>query len=157
LVVAALFVLALDCAGCAGDQPQEQGSAPAVEGSAASAVPSPMPSEDKEALMPPGFPPEIPVLDATVLSVGEETVEGRSVWHYELASRADAGAVADWYRTAYSGANWSLVEDTADDDGGVLVFAKGNGIETVLTVESADGGSSVRASVGFGVSLSGAV
>jgi hypothetical protein len=116
-----------------------------------------MSSEDKAALMPPDFPPEIPVLDATVLSTGEETVEGRSVWHYELASRADAGEVADWYRTAYSGANWSIGEDTADADGGVLVFAKGNGIETVLTIEPTGEGSSVRASIGFGVSLSGAV
>jgi hypothetical protein len=116
-----------------------------------------MSSEDKAALMPPEFPPEIPVLDATVLSASEETVEGRIVWHYELASRAEAGAVADWYRTAYSGANWSVVEDTADSDGGVLVLAKGDGIETILTIESTDEGSSVRASVGFGVSLSGTV
>ena len=107
--------------------------------------------------MPSEFPPEIPVLDATVLSAAEETVEGRSVWHYELASGADAGAVADWYRTAYSGANWAIAEDTANVDGGVLVFAKGNGIETVLSIEPTDDGSSVRASIGFGVALSGAV
>lgn len=155
-VVAVAFIAPL-CAGCAETQPHEATDTLAVEDGAESATPAPMSSEDKAALMPLEFPPEIPVLDATVLSSSEETVEGRSVWYYELASGADAGAVADWYRAAYSGADWSVVEDTTAGDGGVLVFAKGDGIETVLTIEPADEGSAVCASIGFGVSLAGRV
>jgi hypothetical protein len=161
--LAAMCLAALVCAGCAEDAQESaapgtgEESAPGAADGGASGLSevAPMPSSDKAALLPAGFPTEIPVLDATVVNATEEMVEGREVWRYQLSSDADPEAVADWYRTAYSGANWQLLQDTTGEDGTVLVFGKGDGVETLLSVGAEGDGTSVRASIGFGVSLSG--
>ncbi len=146
---AVLAVAIVVSAGCGRTVPGDgtAGERPAVDVPAQA-----MSTERKTAELAEGFPFQVPVYDAKVLSTQEVTPG--TLWGYDLRSTEPAESVAEWYRRAYAGANWVLDREEPLEDGSgwgvALYLSKGAGAQSVITVRAEPGGStSVSATVGL--------
>lgn len=153
LLAAILAMVIVASAGCGRTAPEDgtAGERPAVD------VPAyAMSTERKTAELAEGFPFQVPVYDATVLSTQEVTPG--TLWGYDLRATEPAESVAEWYRRAYTGANWVLDREESLEDGdgwGVALYlSKGSGAQSVITVRAEpDGTTSVSATVGLGAGI----
>ena len=141
LALAALAV-AITLAGCAGASTSSDGAPPAA-----------MTREERAALLPQGFPPQVPVVAGNVADVGGlESAKGTGVWTYTIETTASPGAVVSWYTSGLTALNWDPVGAPAEAGTMVLGFAKGTGGQIVLRISATDsGGSRVEASVSLGM------
>lgn len=105
----------------------------------------------KRATIATSFPAEVPV------PMGDFTqarAQGDSAWDYEVELAADAQEVAEWYRQAYGGREWSLVHQRGitgtAGNGTVLEFRKGNA-QSSVTIYEAGTSTPTRALVTVGV------
>jgi hypothetical protein len=144
VLAAALVMATLLLTGCTGSS-----------GTAASGPPAPMALEERAALLPPGFPAEVPVIAGTVVTTGgRETEKGRGVWTYTIDTTATAEAVESWYSTGLTGLNWDpqMPQGSPGSTSILREFTKGDGGQVIVKVTpNKAGGSRVEASVSLGV------
>lgn len=124
LMVAAAIVLSapLGCAKSGGTQapsstappaaPAPESGTPQAPAAAAPSVavaqfPALEPSE-KRALIAQSFPVEVPVPAGSVI---RGQAQGDSAWDYELTCALRARELAQWYRMAYEGRSWQLIDE----------------------------------------------
>jgi len=143
-VLAVYLALAVSTGvGCASADP-----APAA---VVSAAPPERMSVDARASLPAGFPREVPVLAATIVS-GEATGDPLlGPWHVTLASDVPADLAAAWYRDTFGMVGWDLAGEQPVAGGVALVLVKGAGAWTTVRVRDAGPGSTIEMWVGLGV------
>lgn len=120
---------------------------PEVTQGATSAVRA-MSIEQRRTLIAPNFQIEVPVPVGEVVR-GE--AQGDTAWDYELVVAARPAEVANWYREAYGGREWQLVEQAQQPEGTLVLVLTKNAAQTRVTItpEGADK-SRVKAVLGVG-------
>jgi hypothetical protein len=113
-----------------------------------------MKMERKQAEMPAGFPVQVPVVDGTI-GPGVAYDEGNGLWIYEITAPYPSATVVEWYRRAYTNANWVVLgqneAETAQGLAVTLELEKGAGARSMVTVRPAgEGKALVEATVGIG-------
>ena len=145
LFAAALLVLALAASGCAEPGPVDTTvSAPQPPAEAAPAPDTapatlrPLTPTEKRSAIGPAFPAEVPVPAGEFTRATEQNGDA---WDYEVLVEGAPAAVAAWYREAYVGRQWVLVQegdvDGADGPGRFFVFRKGDA-ESRVSIYGAD-------------------
>ncbi len=146
LAAAALLVLALAASGCAESGPAGatvSAPQPAAEASPATdtapATLRPLTPTEKRSTIGPAFPAEVPVPAG---EFARATEQNGDAWDYEVLVEGTPPAVAAWYREAYVGRQWVLVQegdvDGSDGSGRFYVFRKGDA-ESRVSVYGTDG------------------
>ena len=154
MTAAALVVAPLATGGCAADSVSTSES---VTLSTEQVVSMAMKAERKRAELPKGFPAQVPVIEGIVGPAGFYD-EANGLWIYEISAEHTPAEVVEWYKRAYTNANWIVIaeESVAIGDGQAvtLELEKGAGARSVITVRSADEGASlVEATIGIGAPI----
>jgi len=144
-VLSSLFALSL-LAGCSARNAESTATQPGATRSASANLRLMTPSE-KQKLIDPAFPMQVPVPFGTVVR-GE--AQGQDAYDYEVVLGGSVPTVAQWYRDAYERAEWTLVSDS----GTVLTFSK-NDAQSQITLSAdknaAGPGASTQAIVTVGI------
>jgi hypothetical protein len=140
-VLAAITVLTL--VGCAGTPSQPE----STNGSAPVAALAAMGADQKRAELGANFPIEVPVVAGRVVR-GEE--QGPDAWAYEVIAEAPVSTVAEWYRQAYEGREWTVTGQTALEGGGSELSMQKGTAQSRVTVSPEGTGSRVLVILGVG-------
>ena len=151
LAIACLLV-PLWCAGCAPpalERREISSSSPpaSAQPPATSVAVEPMPFDERRSTLPASFPLEVPVPAG---AVHRAEAQGDSAWGYQIEVAAPVSDVAQWYRSAYTGASWVLDEGDVSDSGGTMEFSKGSGAQSKVWLEATDDGTLATVSLGIG-------
>ncbi len=122
--------------------------APVSNPTAVSAPVSAMSIDQKRSLIATNFQIEVPVPMGTVVR-GES--QGDAAWDYELIVAAPPATVAQWYRTAFAGAEWKLDRQTGSGQGATILTLTKNAAQTRVTITPEGvGRSRAQAVIGIG-------
>jgi hypothetical protein len=149
LTAVVLVVAALGTGGCATSGP--------VTLSTEQVVSMAMKTERKRAVLPQDFPAQVPVIEGTI-GPASFYDEGNGLWIYEISAEHTPVEVVEWYKRAYTNANWIVIAEesaaTGDGEAVTLELEKGAGARSVITVRPADEGAAlVEATVGIGAPI----
>jgi len=123
--------------GCAGGAPEPPAESPSP------APLSLMPAADKIAGIAPSFPPQVPVPAGKIVS-GQ--AQGDSAWDYAIVVGGGSESVREWYRQAYTRADWTVVAETGDS----LSFEKNAAQSRAVFADEGSGTTRVVVTVGVG-------
>lgn len=123
---------------------------PEVDGSSEGA-PQAVSADGRDAF-PEGFPIEVPAMDGEVTAV-ETRDAGLGPWMYRMQAPYGKNAIAAWYRQAYTGRSWTVVDEASSEVESVLVLAKGSGAWSTVRITTIETGSRIECWTGIGVPM----
>jgi hypothetical protein len=143
LAVSAVLVLAA-CTAKPAETPAASSSA-ATTATAASI--EPMSLDQKRSEVATSFLAEIPVPMGKVVR-GE--AQGPLAWDYEIVVAAPPAAVAEWYKTAFTGREWQIADQTEPTPGTLAITMVKNRAQMRVTI-SPEGSTSSRVQSVIGI------
>ena len=150
VTLALVFASALVCACASGPAAHIEVSPldPATSGAPTTAL-RVMTIEERRSLVASSFPIEVPLPFGEVVR-GE--AQGPNAWDYEIEVEATPAAVAEWYRTAYTGRDWGVIDQTATAEGSIALKMMKNRAQTRVAISPQNGGKvRVKGVLGLGV------